>query len=474
MNRTETLCSYLANVADTPLDPETEQLARLHLLDTLASIIACRDLDAAVVARRYVSAFAGMVGAGTAAAGPAAGDTSTWSGGATILGTQQRAPVVDAVFASAMTGHGAEINDFIPSVFVQPGPAVVAVALGIGEVTGASLSEVLRAMVAGYELAARVPLALGNNNLRRAGIASHGIGPCFGAAAAAAALLRLPAPRMADVLSLTAQQASGSWQWLLDVAHIEKAFVFAGLGARNGLQAALLVQAGFRGVPDVLDRPDTWFTSKTFTNSKGDGDLDALVDGLGTRSSLPKVAYKRYPVGGPTQPAVEALLDLLPEVKAEAVERVRIEMPGRWEAFRDAEMPALNLRYLSAIILLDGCLDFISAQSLERMHGDADVAALMTRVEVAHDPAQESGPGEARTESARVTIRLSDGAERSRYVPHVVGFPSHPMPSAMVVDKAVALIAPQLGEAGAARLVACCLGDEVCDVAGLVARAGDG
>ena len=458
MNRTATLSHYVASAADAPLDRETEALAALHLLDTLAAIVACRDLEAAVVARRYVRANGGSVG----------------TGGATILGATERAPVVDAVFAGAMTAHAAEINDFMPAVFVQPGPAIVAATVAIGERQRASRDELLRAIAAGYDLAYRVPLAVGPNNLRRAGIASHGVGPCFGAAAAAAALLRLTAEQIGDVLSLTAQQAAGSWQWLLDVRHIEKAFVFAGLGARNGTQAALLVDAGFRGVPDVVDRPGTWFTSPAFDHPQGDGNLDALSDGLGSSTALRASAFKRYPVGGPTQPAVQALLELQPTVAAADVERVVIEMPGRWEAFRDAAMPALNLRYLSAIILLDGHLDFTAAQSLERMASDTAVAALMERVDVRHDPDQESGPGGARTESARVTIELSGSRRLERFVPHVVGFPSHPMSGDEVEAKALELTAPHLGPDGARRLVEACLeGDADAEtLASLVGRAG--
>ena len=48
----------------------------------------------------------------------------------------------------------------------------------------------------------------------------------------ASALLGLSATEVVSVWAYSAQQASGSWQWLLDVEHIEKAFVFAGLGAR--------------------------------------------------------------------------------------------------------------------------------------------------------------------------------------------------------------------------------------------------
>lgn len=432
---TPALAAFIAGAQGRAPAPEHAELGRRHILDTLAAIVACRDLEPAVLARNYARSLSG--GAGLSAV--------------TILGTEDRAGLVDAVFAGAMTGHGAEINDFIPSAFVQPGPAVVAVALALAEARDLSGADVLRAVIVGYELAGRTPKALGVDNLRRAGIANHGIGPLFGAAATAASLLGLSEDQVAHVLTYCAQQASGSWQWLLDVEHIEKAFVFAGMGARDGLQAALMVEAGFRGVRDSLDHPSGWMRASIF--SGGDADRGYLVEDLGVRSELPLTAYKRYPVGGPTQPAVEALLALRERIGTAEVASVLIEMPGRWQAFRDAAMPALNLRYLAAIILLDGRLDFVSAQSLERMRGDAAVHALMNRVEIRHDPAQEAEPGQPRTESARVIITCADGRCETAYVPHVLGFPSHPMGQAEVVAKALELMTPALGQARAQAVV---------------------
>ena len=213
-------------------------------------------------------------------------------------------------------------------------------------------------------------------------------------------MMGIPQDRIGDLLTFSAQQASGSWQWLLDVEHIEKAFVFAGMGARNGLQAALMVEAGFRGVRDSFDHPEGWLRAGAF--AKGDANTAYLIDKLGERSELPETAFKRYPVGGPTQPAVHGLLQLLPKIDRNNVQSVRVEMPGRWQAFRDAAMPALNLRYLSSIILLDGKLDFVAAQSLERMSTDARAKALMQRVTIAHDPAQEAPRGAAAQRSPRV------------------------------------------------------------------------
>jgi 2-methylcitrate dehydratase PrpD len=426
---TDALTSFISNSPTTFISEETRQLARLHILDTLASIVACRDLEPSTLARNYALSLSGGWG-----------QTNT---SATILGTHERASIVDAVFASAMAGHGAEINDFIPSAYVQPGPAIVSVAFAIAESRRLSGEEVLRAVVTGYELAGRIPKAIGNSNLQKAGVANHGIGPTFGSAAAAASLLKLPREKIDFMLAYCAQEASGSWQWLLDVEHIEKSFVFAGMGARAGLHATLMVQAGFRGVRNSLDNPKAWFRAARFTG--GDANTAYLTSEFGTRSELTHTGFKRYPVGGPTQPAVHGLLQLLPNITVSKVTKASIAMPGGSDAFRDASMPALNLRYLFAIILLDQKLDFVSAQSLERMHADKAVLELMKKVDVIHDAAQEAPKGQPRTESARVSVEESDGKKHEIYVPYVKGYPSHPMSKGDVENKALELMSPHLG-----------------------------
>jgi 2-methylcitrate dehydratase PrpD len=438
---TAPLSAFIAGAQTAQIPEEILDLGRRHILDTLASVVACRDLEPSTLARRYALAQSG----------------DARRSAVTILGTRSKAALVDAVFASAMTAHGAEINDFIPSAFVQPGPSIVSASVALAEQRKKSGAQVLRAVLTGYELAGRVPKAIGNENLRRANIANHGIGPVFGTAAASASIIGLPQDRISDLLTYCAQQASGSWQWMLDVEHIEKSFVFAGMGARNGLQAALFVEQGFRGVRDSFDNPAGWLNSAIFTGH--DADRAYLVEELGQRWEMHETAYKRYPVGGPTQPVVHGLLQLLPQIDREQVASVKIAMPGRWQAFRDAAMPALNLRYLTAIILLDGRLDFVSAQSLERMHGDAKAKALMTRVDVVHDPAQEHKPGEDRTESARVEVIHADGRRLEIFVPYVVGFPSHPMSKADVEAKALELMTPGLGAARARAVV-----DQVWDI----------
>jgi 2-methylcitrate dehydratase PrpD len=424
---TAELSRFIAHSATADWPEEILELGRRHILDTIASIVVCGDRDTARLARRFAVSFGDGEG-----------------GGAPILGTRLRAALPDAVFASAMTAHGAEINDFCPSAFVQPGPAVVSAGICVAAVDHAPGAALLRAVIAGYELTCRLPKALGVEHGRRLGYSSHGFGPVFGAAAAVASLRGYAESTVNHMLSYCAQQASGSLQWLLDVGHMEKSFVFAGMPARNGVHAALLAEAGFTGVKESLEAKGGWLTSRLFNAERSDFNPGYLVEELGTRFELPLVAYKRFPVGGPTQPVVQAMLELAPRVRRAEIERIEIEMPGSARVFAQAEMPALNLPYLCSLILVDGTLAFEMADSLDRKSTDPEVQQLMARVSVAHDPAQEAVP---RKESARVTIRLRDGRTESVFVEHVLGYPANPMTRQDVETKARELMGPVLGSA---------------------------
>ena len=434
---TPDLTDYISGAATHTVPAAIRERARLHILDTLASIIACNSLEAATLGRAYAAAMSP-------------------DGQSPILGSRQAASPVDAVFASAMTAHAAEINDFIPSAYVQPGPAIVPVSIEAARANGRTGSDLVGAVIAGYEIAGRLPKAIGTRNLYLAGLANHGIAPTFGAASAAASLMALSPEQVDHMLAYCSQQASGSWQWLLDVRHIEKAFVFGGMGARNGLQAAYMAQLGFTGVPESFDNENAWFRWRAF---QGEGkDHASLVDGLHERYELSLAAMKRYPVGGPTQPAVRALLDLRETIVPDQVEKIVVAMPGEAATFERANMPALNIPYLAAIIVLDSRLDFVDAQSLSRQENDEQARAFARKVTVVRDEAQEMGEGEDRTESARVTVTLKDGRTEERYVAYVPGFPTHPLGKAEVEEKAIELIEPVLGRSKADRLVALCDG----------------
>ncbi|MBN1380928.1 MAG: MmgE/PrpD family protein [Deltaproteobacteria bacterium] len=425
------LSQYIADSQTAALPDEIWELAKRHFLDTFASLIVSSPLKPA----RLAHAFAQFHGGN--------------SGPAHLLTTDRTTGLIDAIFANAITAHAAEINDFCPSAFVQPGPPIISTVFALAELIKASGEEMLRAMITGYEIACRLPKGLGIDNLQTAGLSSHGVGATFGSAAAAASLLKMPPDLIRYVLAYCVQQASGSFNWIRDEEHMEKAFLFAGMPARNGATAALLVQHGFTGVSDPFEGTPNWLLSATFFGPDSDLDKEKLVRNLGVDFELPLVGYKRYPVGGPTQPSVEGLLKLIQTVDRREIEKIVIKMPGQPYIFDQALMPALNLRYLAAVILEDGGLTFDTAQSEERM-ATLSIQEKMKKVTLVHDPSQER---EVRLESSHVEIFLKNGSWQSIFIENVLGFPERPMSREDVEVKALNLAAPIIGTEKATKLV---------------------
>jgi 2-methylcitrate dehydratase PrpD len=428
---TEPLAKYIAESQSVSIPDDIRELAKRHILDTFVSMVVSSHLKPARLARNFALFNGGQA------------DT------AHLLTTNQTTTLLDAIFANAVTAHAAEINDFCPSAFVQPGPPIVSTVFAIGETRGASGDEMLRAVVTGYELACRFPKALGTTNLQTAGLSSHGVGPTFGSGAAAASLLKIPESAIGYVLAYCVQQASGSFNWLRDKEHMEKAFLFAGMPARNGASAALMVDQGFTGVKDPFQGTPNWLLSSIFIGLDSDLNLHKLIHNLGREFQLPLVGFKRYPVGGPTQAGVEGLMQIIKKIDRHSIIKIDIKMPGNIKAFSEADMPALNLPYLAAVILEDGDLSFDMAQSEERKASES-IQEKMRLVTLSHDPAQEREP---RVESARVEVILKSGEQDQVFIQHVLGFPERPMSRQDVEAKAKSLATPVLGREQTEKLI---------------------
>jgi hypothetical protein len=228
------LARYMIEARDRALPADVSREARHRILDTLAAMVSGSQLAPGEAAIRYVRSQGGTEEAA-------------------VLTTNIRTTAVNAALANAMFAHADETDDFEPVTKAHPGCAVVPAALAVAERDGRSGADVLKAVVLGYDLCCRFLMALGPDHVRGTHRSAEGTSATFGAAAAAAALARLDERGTRFALSYAAQQVSGIWSWARDTEHIEKAFDFAGMGARNGVTAALMVQSGFSGVPDVLD-----------------------------------------------------------------------------------------------------------------------------------------------------------------------------------------------------------------------------
>jgi 2-methylcitrate dehydratase PrpD len=436
--QTDAVAAHIAGALAVPLPPEVEEKARLHLLDTLAAILSGAHLPAGRAGVRLADRLGGPPEALT-------------------LGSGRLTGAVTAALANAMAAHADETDDSHVGGRFHPGCAIIPAALAIAEAEGRGGADLLRGIALGYDIGARAVMALGVRSADTARFSTHSIGGTFGATAAAAALAALDRRGTLHALSYAVQQTSGVPYWRRDADHIEKAFDFGGMGARNGTAAALMVQAGWTGVEGVLTG------SPSFLSAFGEAPVpEALTDGLGRRYEIMAAAIKKWCVGSPIQAALDALMALIEvgRIGPGDVVAVRAIMPDdRLHIVDDRAMPDVCLQHLLAICLLDGGVGFAAAHDRARM---SDPAVLDLRKRIKAVPSRELT--EARPpRQAIVEVDTKDGRKLRHHTRAVLGTPDNPMSRDQVVAKARDLIGEALGDAAARALIRAVLEIEATD-----------
>ena len=249
------------------------------------------------------------------------------------------------------------------------------------------------------------------------------------------------------VLDYTAQQSSGIAAWQRDTDHIEKAFVFGGMSARNGVTSALFVHSGWNGVDDIFSGADNYFLAYAPA-----ADPAVLIEKLGDRYEITQTDIKKWTVGSPIQgplDAIEIVRGRRP-FDADSVQRVAVRLAPTVAAVVDnRDIPDICLQHMVAVMLLDKTVSFKAAHDKARMR-DGAVLRQRAKVQLVGD---ETLQVFLPVRVAVVEVTLADGTRLTERVDAVRGTPRNPMSRAEVVDKCRDLIAPILGPETSTRLI---------------------
>jgi 2-methylcitrate dehydratase PrpD len=415
------LSSYISSGLEMPVPDDVLEKGKHHLLDTLSAIVSGSQLNPGKLALAYVKKLGG-------------------NGNCTVIGSDLLTNPVNAALANGISAHADETDDSHLGGRFHPGCGIVPGAYAAGEYAKASGMDMLKAVILGYDIGTRANLSLGPRKLYAGGHSTHSVGPLFGSAAAAAALMRFTPLQVRHHLSFVIQQASGVQCWVRDQHHCEKAFDFGGMPARNALAAATMIETGFTGVEDALSGYNNFYSA--FST---DPRPEELVDGLGSRYEVMQATIKKWCVGSPIQGALDALTTLMKEhsIKASDVEKLIAELPDdRHHIVDNRTMPDICLQHLLSITLIDGTITFETAHDFERMK-DPQVLQLRSRID--HIPNAELTKA-LPPRQVILTIQTKDGRELRHRTHAVKGTPAAPMTRQEVVDKSTDLIAPILGQ----------------------------
>ena len=429
------LSAYMASALGRKLPAEVAERAKIHLLDSVSAIVSGTRLLPGRRATAYAKSLGGAREAG-------------------VMGTNIVTSALHAALANGVCAHADETDDTHPPTRAHPGASIVPAIFAIAEQNELSGEAMLRAMVLGYDICARVLLALDNIHLLKTGHHAGAKGGLFGSAAATAALLKFNPRKMRYVLAYCSQQASGSYIMHRDAEHIEKAYVVGGMPAHNGVAATLMVNAGFTAVEDEFSGQPNFISIYA-----PDGDREALTRGLGRDFEVMRGGIKFWPVGGPVQAPLHVLRDLMRdhEFAAEDVEKLSVRMPDKELGIVDnRDMPDINVQHLLALMLLDRKVTFSSAHDYARMH-DPRVVKVRARVEAIGDPTLTDPDRRWR---CAMQVKLKNGRILSLETMAAKGGVDNPLAREDEEEKALGLMTPVLGSKRTQALIAALLSIE--------------
>jgi len=425
---TRALSEYIAAAATRELPPQVAEKTGHHILDSLAAIISGSRLRAGELAINYVKRLGGAAEA-------------------TLIGSSAVVPVESAALANAMGGHADETDDSHLRGRWHPGCGVVPAALAVAEFADRSGADFLRAVALGYDIGTRFNMALGYPNPNAATHSTHTLGVNFGAAAAAAALLRFDPVKVRYVLSYAVQQASGCPYWYRDSDHVEKAFDFGGMGARNGVAGAMMVHSGMTGVEEPFTGQGNFFDGFALKANP-----EIITDALGQRFEVMEASIKKWCVGSPIQSVLDATTALVNghRIRPEDVKAMRITMPDdRMHIVDNRSMPDVCVQHLATLAVIDGTVTFAATHDHARM---SDKTVQMVRSKITLIPSPELTKAEP-ARQAIVEFDLASGETVRHHAKAVRGTPDNPMTTQEIEDKARDLVAPITGAERAGKLV---------------------
>jgi 2-methylcitrate dehydratase PrpD len=373
------LGEFLVNLSYVDLPPEVVDRTKCLILDALACGIAGCESAYRKIALKLVR---------------------NNSGQATVFTTGLTLRAVDAAFVNAILVNSIGQDDML--YVSHPGTVIIPAAFAVSEEEGSSGSEVITAIVAGYDVLGRIFLGGPAIVPRFRGVSVFGP---FGSAAASGKLLKLNEDEMTSALGYAANFASGFAEcW---VAGTMEAKFHVGMASRNGVMAAELAKAGAKAAETSLEGKSGFYQAFAGTTAMA----DAATTDLGKRFLIMEAEVKSYPVCGLQQVPVELALTLMKQhdIKGKDVIRIIETMPESEYLYPGTNYAGPFTTRFQAIMSAQYCAaatflgkPIASPSFYDRCYNDPGVGELARKVELV------GVKGRSKT---RIEVVLRDGRQ---------------------------------------------------------------
>ena len=419
MSRAQQLRQLCAGWSEARLTPRAIEVARMGIVDVVGCIVAGASSQAAATVRELAMSQGSVAES-------------------SLPGTRVRLAGPLAALCNGVAGHVLDYDDMSFTLVGHPSVVLAPALLALGEARNARGREVVSAYVLGFEVDMWFARAMVPAHYEAGWHSTSSIG-IFGAAAAAAQLLRLDGDAHLAALAIAASQAAGL---RANFGSMTKA-LHAGQAAEAGVRAALLAAAGFTANAEVFDAPGGFFAlyGAKASSSPAPSGLEIERSGLGIKACA---------CCGAGATVVEAACAARTSLGSHAIDAVDLAVNPTSAAimrYRDAPdglRAKYCIAYCAAVGLLDGAGGL--AQFSDERVRRPDVQALMKRVRVRVDPRLRGDGGHFGVE---LVVTPSDGAPIRASLEIAPGHPEAPLTTARLDAKFLECTAGVVGEARA-------------------------
>lgn len=361
MTLTTELAARIAGMSGRDLSDQALANAKTVILDTVGCMLAgAREPVVDVLLRT----------AGLNTAGPVS-----------LPGRTELLDPLCAALVGGAAAHALDFDDVNIAMGGHPSAPILAALLPLAELHPCSGRDFLLAFVSGFETETRLARSVNFHHYDKGWHPTATLG-VFGAAAACAKLLRLPAEQIAVALALSVSLASGV---KANFGTMTKPF-HVGHCARHGLMAALLAQQGFTANLEAFEHKQGFFN---VFNGPGTFEVDRAISGWAAPLDIvkPGIGIKLYPCCDSTHPSLDALFTLQKQYGFTADDVSAIETrihPLRLTHINrpqpKSELDAkFSVQFCIARALLDGRIVLNSFG--EQAYADPKAQDLMSRVD---------------------------------------------------------------------------------------------
>ncbi len=394
---TKSFLNWMYSTSFEDITSDARQMTLLALYDGIGCNLACSMLPSA---HRMVD-FANLVGG---------------SPDCTMMGFPIRTSALNAAQVNGTLGHGDEMDahdgDGRGTHILA---AIMAGALASGQLVGATGPEVLRGVVLGYELSKRL-VRVATQVERETGKAFGPVdaGNTMGATVAAGITLGLPPDRLEVALGVAAHMSCNIAAYTGETAHMTASFLRGGVGARNGVAAALMAKVGYDAPRDIFDGEPGFFHSRLGIREPG----TEFLSGLGEEYGIMGLIFKRHNAGGGNHVARLVLLELMAEhgLRAEDIAEIQAEVVPRRDEGLTSSVHHANTslshsgREVLALAAVHGGMGLREAHD-EKFSNTPEFSAMRDRVKIS---ARSDWAGYEDRFYAGVTVITKDGRKLSK------------------------------------------------------------